>query len=615
MNKRISRAYFIIPLVYIGVIVLLLFLQFSGDKQFQDTMGIFRLKGKSGSPVEDASGKSAGGKISELSVSTDLIEFPMTQKEPLLVYRDSELVGEAIPREFKKIDSGVELSFDPDMQIRFLQTAEQLQNFEIIIHINAQNPEEYSISLPCSFTEQIEVEPAAYVPVFRIRDSLGSYYLTLHGEGRIEENHRRYSIGIDPDGFAKISLEPAGSPSPLLHWYGKQTDFIDSGTFASGVDSYLDRSYKGWQRARFDRNNGTWLGLYSSYDFSQAVVTAYLSEALLRGDYNNALSQVTGAASKNRGSLTYKTSPFLGNLAETTARVKIEQNKQINELRGKIEAADTSLFRQEHVLQFLLNHGPYNLFERAVTFASTIDYETTDVPTALGLFQLFVEDGLNIPELASLLSKFEDILWSTLLPSISRSREGYFLVYGPKTISVYHSLLLGNLLQQYGQSKSDTLLVSIGRELVLSSLKLSDDQGFLPATLIVEDTNTLTSEGRIAPEEIYTLLKDNPYYPREIALNNEFGPGAWIWLNTAMEVSEGPSGQFRFTFDFPIGGIHHFVLKGIKPYREIRLFNTPWRTTALFESYSSGCDYREEDEIFYIKIRHKKVRETFLINF
>jgi hypothetical protein len=123
------------------------------------------------------------------------------------------------------------------------------------------------------------------------------------------------------------------------------------------------------------------------------------------------------------------------------------------------------------------------------------------------------------------------------------------------------------------------------------------------------------TEGRIAPEEVYPFLAENPYYPRFISLSKDLGPGSWLYGAANMtDILLTPS-QNRFQFRFPEGGTHHFVFRGAKPYSELQIWGIAWRVDPRFERYSTGCYYMENEKIFAVKYRHKKVQEEFLIRF
>jgi hypothetical protein len=123
------------------------------------------------------------------------------------------------------------------------------------------------------------------------------------------------------------------------------------------------------------------------------------------------------------------------------------------------------------------------------------------------------------------------------------------------------------------------------------------------------------TEGRVAPEDVYPLIVENPYYPRFISLSKELGPGAWLYTAANVTDISISAERNRFQFRYPEGATHFFVFRGARPYKEIQIWGIPWRVDYRFDRYSAGSYFIEDEKLFLVKYLHKKTGEEFLMTF
>jgi hypothetical protein len=219
------------------------------------------------------------------------------------------------------------------------------------------------------------------------------------------------------------------------------------------------------------------------------------------------------------------------------------------------------------------------------------------------------------PESAGILRRFTELINTKIFPAIIKIEEGFFLENESGKIDVYLSILAGRIFIRAGNAENDQVLESIGRDLIISALNLSDRQGFLPKNILFADMVLRGTEGRIAPEDVYSLLVDNPYYPRFIDLTRQLGPGAWLYTAANMQDVNISPARIIFRFQFPVGEAHHFVFHGAKPYTEIQLWKISWRIDPNFERYNIGAYFIPERNLFMAKYNHRNREEEFLMSF
>jgi hypothetical protein len=180
---------------------------------------------------------------------------------------------------------------------------------------------------------------------------------------------------------------------------------------------------------------------------------------------------------------------------------------------------------------------------------------------------------------------------------------------------VYLSVLAGGVFLLAGEAEKDPVLESIGRDLIISALNLADRQGFLPQNILVADGLLKGTQGRIAPEDVYSLIADNPYYPRFLSLTQQLGQGAWLYTAANVRGVSITAEKYSFRFAFPVGATHHFVFRGAKQYTEIQIWKIPWRIDARFEHYNIGAYYLPREKLLLAKYNHKNREEEFLMSF
>jgi hypothetical protein len=280
-----------------------------------------------------------------------------------------------------------------------------------------------------------------------------------------------------------------------------------------------------------------------------------------------------------------------------------------------VRGHDSSVWSRQDLIQFAAMRGSPGLKDELLKFAQAVNLQTVSFPAALGMLKNYYEAAGSGSDSAAALRRFADLINSKIFPAITKIQEGFFLENESGKIDVYLSVLAGQICIQAGGAEKDPVLESIGRDLIISALNLSDRQGFLPKNILVAGGTLKGTEGRIAPEDIYTLIASpNPYYPHFVDLTRWIGPRAWLYTAAETRLDITPE-RYSFRFQFPAGETHHFVFHGAKQYTEIQLRRIPWRIDARFESYNIGAYFIPERNLFLGKYNHRNREEEFLMSF
>jgi hypothetical protein len=298
------------------------------------------------------------------------------------------------------------------------------------------------------------------------------------------------------------------------------------------------------------------------------------------------------------------------------SRLRLDDAKESSRIASLVRARDSSVWARQDLVGFAATRGSAGLKDEILKFAGTVDLQMVSFPTALGMLRNYHAALDTDPQISGALSRFAALMNSKIFPAIIKIKEGFFLENAPGRIDVYLSILAGRVCLRAGDVDADPVLESIGRDLIISALNLADRQGFLPKNILVGNSALRGTEGRIAAEDVYTLIQDaNPYYPRFIDLSPQLGQGTWLYTAANLTGLNLRPEKYVFRFQFPPGETHHFVFRNAKQYTEIQLWKIPWRVDLNFERYNIGAYYIPQEKLFMAKYNHRNREEEFLMSF
>ncbi len=611
MGTRINRTYFTAPLFYLLVIFGLLFLQFAkrGEK-FRDAFRELSLTG-----VTIPGGQKS--EIQELHLRYRGVDFafgPRYSAEIVPPAGDPvklNLLG------FRKNEKGFTLNFDGNVTMGFqLEPAGEVLSIQADFGGKAARQAK-ALVVRFAVVEGAKANSVERMPILAVQHREKDYFLSLPGNSTIDMARQRLVIAPEGGGITTLTFAPSsgGMKESFRQWYANLAGSTTADALARKVSEYVGGAYQGWKTGRYSPESGTWQTEKGAQAFKETALLAYLAESLRRGEHLQAFEEMTRAAGGAADSLTFASSAFLGSLQDFTEKLLRDDEREAARLLSQARNRDLSIWNRGDLLQFAADRGGAELLAEVQKFAAEANLQTPSVSAALGMLRNYYEPGNLDPALLGGLRRFSALINTRIFPGIIKIKEGFFLEIEPGKIDVLASLLAGRILILAGGVEKDPVLESIGRDMVLSSLGLSDKQGFLPRHILFADLALKGTEGRVAPEDVYPLVVDNPYYPRFVSLSRELGPGAWIYTAANMTGFSITEKENRFQFRYPEGATHHFVFRGARPYREIQIWGIPWRVDYRFERYATGSFFIEDKKLFLVKYQHKKTSEEFLMTF
>lgn len=357
--------------------------------------------------------------------------------------------------------------------------------------------------------------------------------------------------------------------------------------------------------------------LNSSY--TEDDIAAFIAEMARNGMYNNGISSVPLAFTSGT-TRTYKTNTFLDNLVRTNESMILEEREDLSRISRLVSEKNPSVFEFPSLILFLWDRTSTPLLNDILTFIPSLNMETITPLQAAGILAAGMDYDVYRQNEKNPFLVLEETCLRIIRESLNDLGENIFVSADGKNIGILENIQTGKILIRYGKTYNKPEWANAGRIIISSVLSFMNEKGNFPenATLTftadgTKKTGILQDSSKILKAStVYPILVENPYYPREVSLSNELGRGTWAWTS-ALEIkgTKISDNQIDISIRFPVGESHYLVIRGIKPFTRIQLYDMDYRTDSRFETYnSSGYVYNSSTQTLYLKMRHKSEIET-----
>ncbi|QQO10474.1 hypothetical protein [Breznakiella homolactica] len=348
---------------------------------------------------------------------------------------------------------------------------------------------------------------------------------------------------------------------------------------------------------------------------SEDLVTAYLGESILRGTYKSALAAIPGSF-LNSGQRTYNSSVYLGRLDTGLRTLSAYDREFLSRVSRQINEKSMDFLKEIHVVHNLSIRGAETFITGAADMLRTADPAAVQSDTVPGLFEGWIDWNSLYPGRDNPFDRFLDQGWFIITESMQKSPDGriVFTAHNGEADTEYN-LRLGDALARYGLESGRQDRAAIGRSLVLSMLSLAGDGTSAPVKLQINDDGTIrnTAENRVESAKLYHIFNPGEYYPRGIAVPASHN-GVWAWTAASAVIAEESGGVLNIAVSFPPGETHHMIIRGVRPFTKIQLYNMDYRTDPQFERYdSSGWAYSPSEQTLIVKMKHRSAVENIRI--
>ena len=611
MKRKLSPIYYIIPVVYIGVILFFVLMQFQAREEFAEKVGNLSVSG--------VYAKTLGGaqrmRHLELRFHDLRMEFSPSS---------NAIVGFAAAREKKlslkslsQFPDGFELSLSDELSLRF--TVEEVTGDRVVItpFVPPQLQGLRSLSLPFNSADGV-IDSVKGIPLLVDKGPAGLIYVSLKGGSQIDVEKDRFILEAETGGrgYSLVLERVFDQTDPYLYWFSRDFTLVDEQRFAAKVGTYLDGAYRYW--------NGVFLSNPGSQVLIGELGISLISEAIKRGEYRRTLAVLSRnlrqllAENADNPDL-YNSAAYLGDLPSFLSARQDSAAREIQRITDLITAADFSVFETPRLLRFILNHAPFSLAEEVLRLADGVQLETTDLGTLIYLVNIYLEafEYLDVAEATS--ARISEIIDSFILPAIVKAPQGLFLSVsstdGLSEADLYESVLMGNALIRAGEALPRDSYAAVGRALIYSALDLADTEGFLPGRVLIQNGKVQPTGDPISPQSIYNLLPGLEYTPTEYPLYAYLYPGSWIWTVSRISEVKIDDAQYRFLLSFPVGDTHYLLIQGIRPLTSMIMHGVPWKSDPEYFRYTDGWAYDEGTQTLYVKLTHRLETEELVLNY
>lgn len=384
---------------------------------------------------------------------------------------------------------------------------------------------------------------------------------------------------------------------------------------------FLDAAYAGWTGTRFSASEAIWKMPDGAAGFSEDIGVGLLAEAISRGDWERLLPVWSEAIAQQQSrapgqKLALRTSPYIGNMRDYIRALTTRAADEVDRVRGLLAKSDATLFATQSIVTLLADHGTPDLMQEAHSLMTGRSAAGLDTTAALGLLEGLLEFAKESSTGNADARAARELIDRRIFPSVRATDAGLFLESGTRGRSeVKDSLRCGSLLLRAGTTLDYSRAAAVGRALIVASLSLGGETGYLPVTLTLSSGRISARVGSMAPESVYDLLPLDRYVPREIPLSRQLGAGSWIWTSARLISAESTDADTALVIAYPVGVAHYMAVQGIKPFAQIRLHSILWHSDPAYMKYSDGWTYDAASRTLYLKLTGRVAQEQITIRF
>ena len=370
------------------------------------------------------------------------------------------------------------------------------------------------------------------------------------------------------------------------------------------ITRWRDQSFSLWNRTISAQND-------------EDLVVAYAEEALARGTYKAAVAAVPPAF-LNGKERTHRSSVYLGGLDQAYRSLANREREKIARLSRQINEKSLEFLKEPRVFEYFAVRGHSNFFDTGADLVRTIDPATLALDITPGILEGYTDWKAFRSTGENPFERLVDQACFVISESLRKAAiqgeangiapDGRVFSFYGKQGDTEFNLRLGKALIVFAESVKSSSWAGIGRSLVLSALSMGDASGIYKAGLVLSDTGKI--EENPAPSDLsaarlYRILKPLDTYPRAAVIGATVN-SIWTWTAAQSVNASQENNVMDIAVGFPAGETHYMIIRGVRPFAKIQLYNMDFRTDPQFERYdSSGWSYISDEQTLLVKMKHR----------
>jgi len=577
MKKSVVLRFFSYLLLALALFLGLIVLQFSKGGGFIYPLGDFIVAGRYPEGAGPPSGAGEYALAGEGAVFFGGLEFHLNKK--LLVVA-GEISTEA-PAETLVISGGRVVFHLPEgSQIEFYtQYAEGGRELRISASLREGTD---AVELPYLLSAAAKLRNAA--EGILVIQAGGADYRFIPEDLSAEENARgilRFSRERPAIAYRALPREKSFDPADYV-----SSPAMDAASYREALRVWVDANFTLWGRTA----QAAW---------NESLALAYLGQSMNRDFYKGAVTRVE--AGLKTGRRTFRTAAYLGGLSAALPSLNAEEEETAARIEKLLAENSPALFEERHLIETLVIRALADRADAAAQVVRGLDSGLLTVAEAPGILEGWRDWAQYRPGTDNPFEGLLEKAFTLIAQAVRHGGEGggLTLVLGDEKAPAAFNIRLGLALSDYGDSlapdASTEAWAALGRTLVLAAL--SEEP---PAEGAEAEAEAEKLAQRAA--EVFNLLRYGAYRARFVGL----AEGLWAWTAAAEVGAVRRGAVLDITVSFPVGQTHYMLIRGVRPFTKLQLYDKDFRTDPEFERYdSSGWRYYAADQTLLLKMRHR----------
>jgi len=359
---------------------------------------------------------------------------------------------------------------------------------------------------------------------------------------------------------------------------------------AADAQTY-ERELVRWRRSAFSR----WERAMAENP-GEEIVVSYIAESGRAGNYRSAVA-TTPAAFLNGPSRGYRSAVYFGALDAALRSLSAAEREHLGRLSRLANERSVDLIAEPHAVAFLAVRGSNALIGDIAALLKALDPSALTTAAAAGILEGWLDWKQYRGGEANPFDALVDQARFVVSGAIRKTEAGNPYVDSGPPVDPALTLRVGTALAAYASAAKLADWEVLGRSLVLSALKAAEQDADASAVL-------------------FQLLQAGAYAPRAVALAAENSTGLWAWTGAVAATAKQADGMLDIAVDFPVGETHYLLVRGVKPFVRLQLYDIDFRTDPRFERYdSSGWAYSASEQTLLVKMKHRSPTEHVRIYF
>ena len=600
MNTKIRKKYYLVPIFFLFITGFMLFLEFNNrDNFFNVQIDQVRLSGSGEQGLDK-------NNISNVKLTVPGLIINLS-KEPITILTKEGTISSANLTGYKNTESGFTLSFTNSLTI-IISTKE---SSNIVFDIEYTEGSEDTLVVPVEFMS--DLHQVSFLPCYSYSIS-GTNYMFAARNGAIFDMTAGSLMLPLANKSASIIIDEIGDKDPLQYYFFGKTGPVSTDLYESTVENFIGTAYEEWREGRFNSETGDWVLADGTNGLDNNLLTSFISESLKRGRLAQ-IENIIGKISTKEDDFNFLSATFVGNVVNANSSRRVIDDTLKKRISTAIKSEDISLFHETNLMQELTWISSSALIRDFSKFLASLDLGKRFDPKVLtGMVEVY-KDLIKIEtDQYNDLMRIYSVIEEQIFPSLTRVNDGLFLAGGKESLfDTLLSIRTGLALYDIGKIESNNLFETIGRSMIVSVLALTDDTGLIPE--FIDREGNIHGNSYFGADTLYPHLISNKYYPHVVNFKGTAGTDISVWTgaNTVSYISNKNSSVFEFTY--PRGGIHHVVIKGVEPFKNLQMNGINWNSDKRFQYYSSGWVYEREEKTLYLKLTQKRTSEKIVLNY